>query len=193
DGCSSACAVESCGDGVLQGGLGEECDDGNLDDGDGCDGECKVEPDNLCPGGTESVLVNYDFETGSVMPWTSNGAPVISDMAHGGQWAAQTTGNIHVHQDFAPTPVSDLSSATFWTWHDAADSPAMSVQWGYSDNTTGSTFFGANQLDGWQEHNILGNLAANKSLAWIRVWGYSGGKGLPDVARYDDFAFCKSQ
>ncbi|MCB9565942.1 MAG: DUF4215 domain-containing protein [Myxococcales bacterium] len=192
DGCSSACAIESCGDGILQVGLGEACDDGNNEGGDGCDAECQEEPQNLCPGGKISILVNYDFETGSFAPWTSNGNPTITASSHSGAWAAQTIGNFHVQQDFAATPVSSLVSATFWTWHDSSDSPAMSVQWGYSDNSTGSTFFGANQLNGWQQHNILANLAANKSLVWIRVWGYSGGGNLQDIARYDDFAFCRN-
>ncbi len=40
DGCSAACAIESCGDGVLQAGLGEECDDGNTASEDGCSVAC---------------------------------------------------------------------------------------------------------------------------------------------------------
>ena len=71
DGCSSKCRIEYCGDGVIQAGLGEtcempnvglcgpnctvigcgngildpgeECDDDNLDDCDGCSSSCKVE------------------------------------------------------------------------------------------------------------------------------------------------------
>src|SRR5690606_21499013 len=41
DGCSAACAIERCGDGVLQ--PGEACDDGNLADRDGCDAACVLE------------------------------------------------------------------------------------------------------------------------------------------------------
>ncbi|HCI44808.1 MAG TPA: hypothetical protein DE315_04680, partial [Candidatus Omnitrophica bacterium] len=43
DGCSSACKLESCGDGVVQAGLGEQCDDGNKTSGDGCSSTCKIE------------------------------------------------------------------------------------------------------------------------------------------------------
>ena len=192
DGCSALCVIESCGDGVLQPGLGESCDDGNVDDGDGCDASCQDEPKNLCPGGTISLLVNPGFETGAVAPWQSNGVPTVTDLAHSGAWAAQTTGNVHVEQTFAPTPVSSLDSASFWSWHVSADSPAMSVEWVYSDNSTGSTFYGANQLNGWQEHNILDKLAANKSLVSLRVWGYAGGQDLPDITRFDDFALCRN-
>ncbi|MEB2283867.1 MAG: hypothetical protein B6D46_11390 [Polyangiaceae bacterium UTPRO1] len=40
-----------CGDGILQGGCGEECDDGNLDGGDGCSAACQVEPGLGCTVG----------------------------------------------------------------------------------------------------------------------------------------------
>jgi len=39
-----------CGDGFK--GDYEECDDGNLVDGDGCDSTCKVEDDYICFGGS---------------------------------------------------------------------------------------------------------------------------------------------
>lgn len=37
-------AIDSCGDGVLDPAIGEECDDGNVDNGDGCDEVCLNEP-----------------------------------------------------------------------------------------------------------------------------------------------------
>lgn len=40
DGCSASCAAETCGDGVVQRGLGEVCDDGNAADGDWCARAC---------------------------------------------------------------------------------------------------------------------------------------------------------
>ena len=66
DGCSSLCLIEYgakceqvgavsqcvivCGDGVLDGDLGETCDDGNRDDGDGCSAKCLVEKGYTCSG-----------------------------------------------------------------------------------------------------------------------------------------------
>lgn len=41
DGCSAACRVERCGDGVVQ--PGEDCDDGANGDGDGCTDACVLE------------------------------------------------------------------------------------------------------------------------------------------------------
>jgi cysteine-rich repeat protein len=46
DECQSGSCVgdpETCGDGTVQGSCGEECDDGNNDDGDGCSADCQLE------------------------------------------------------------------------------------------------------------------------------------------------------
>ena len=44
DGCTTKCALgPRCGDGVLQGQFGEACDDGNVQDGDGCSATCTKE------------------------------------------------------------------------------------------------------------------------------------------------------
>ncbi|HKQ71687.1 MAG TPA: DUF4215 domain-containing protein [Polyangiaceae bacterium] len=64
DGCSSTCQTENgfeckeagkpctklefCGDGVVQGNIGEECDDGNGKPADGCSGVCKIENGYAC-------------------------------------------------------------------------------------------------------------------------------------------------
>ncbi len=41
--CTQLCQLPSCGDGVVQTWLGEECDDGNDKNGDGCTTACKTE------------------------------------------------------------------------------------------------------------------------------------------------------
>jgi len=43
DGCSAACVVESCGDGVINNSGNEACDDGNFANGDGCTSTCAFE------------------------------------------------------------------------------------------------------------------------------------------------------
>lgn len=59
DGCSPGCKAEpkcipgagctsSCGDGLILPGDDEECDDGNLKDGDGCSSTCRKEPGFMC-------------------------------------------------------------------------------------------------------------------------------------------------
>src|SRR5690606_31169317 len=42
-GCSPSCEIEYCGDGIVQAGLGEQCDDGNALSGDGCSNACVTE------------------------------------------------------------------------------------------------------------------------------------------------------
>lgn len=41
---------QGCGDGILQTDLGEQCDDGNVQDADGCDATCQIESNALCEG-----------------------------------------------------------------------------------------------------------------------------------------------
>lgn len=48
-----------CGNHEVEG--PEECDDGNVDDGDGCSAACRYEP-SVCPDG--SVLISSDIELG---------------------------------------------------------------------------------------------------------------------------------
>lgn len=62
----------------------------------------------------------------------------------------------------------------------------MLVEWQYSDNTMGSIDFSADQLNGWQEHDILPSIEPGKLFVSLRVWGYSG-PGM-DISYFDDSA-----
>jgi cysteine-rich repeat protein len=44
---SSGDVIDNCGDGIVQEDLGEECDDKNLADGDGCSSDCKIQNTKL--------------------------------------------------------------------------------------------------------------------------------------------------
>jgi len=189
DGCDE-CVEEYCGDGIVQAGLGEDCDDANNVDDDDCDNNCQ-ESSVECPNGGTSVLVNPGFEDGNTTGWTSNGTLTMTSSSHSGSWATSTTGNYHVRQDLSsPAPVSSLLSASFWTWHDASDNPAMSIEWGYSDGSTGSFYQGTSDLAGWAQVDLIPEMDSNKSLSYITVWGYSGGGSLADLTLYDTFEFC---
>lgn len=66
-----------CGDSEPD--IGEQCDDGNLVAGDGCDSLCQIESEFECsaalPGQTtENLLLNGSFESGSAS-WSQNGIP----------------------------------------------------------------------------------------------------------------------
>jgi cysteine-rich repeat protein len=59
--CSSGgCIPGKCGDGVLQLALGEQCDDGNLTAGDGCNALCEKEDPGCADGKRDGML---DYET----------------------------------------------------------------------------------------------------------------------------------
>ncbi|MFT3697547.1 MAG: DUF4215 domain-containing protein [Kofleriaceae bacterium] len=59
DSCSATCTnVQPCGDGFLDQEAGEECDDGNTTNGDGCSSTCKIEAAT-----THNLDVGWTFET----------------------------------------------------------------------------------------------------------------------------------
>jgi len=51
DGCDNSCQIETnvCGNGLTE--FGEDCDDGNFVDGDGCSSVCTDEPTGVCGDG----------------------------------------------------------------------------------------------------------------------------------------------
>jgi cysteine-rich repeat protein len=53
-GCDGDCTIAFCGDDYINPTRGEQCDDGNLDNGDGCDAMCRLEP-GPGPGGNPAV------------------------------------------------------------------------------------------------------------------------------------------
>lgn len=62
--CSNTCRAQVCGDGVAHAGM-EECDDGNLLVGDGCDAACKTEI--IC--GVARLDVAFVIDTSGSMQW----------------------------------------------------------------------------------------------------------------------------
>ncbi|MEZ4426127.1 MAG: DUF4215 domain-containing protein [Nannocystaceae bacterium] len=191
--CTTACLTAVCGDGLLYEGV-EKCDDGNDIDDDECSNACEVNLDDGCPPGQVNLLVNHGFETGSLAPWVSDvPQTMITNFAHTGSWAAETNGNHYVQQTIMPVPVSSILQATFWSWHDGADSPLMAIWWGYSDNTMDQALVFQQDLQGWQQANFLANMNQAKQLQWVRAWGYSGGGPAEDITRFDDFLLCVQQ
>ncbi len=58
DGCSSACRIETCGDGIIQAALGEQCDDANRVGGDCCDPSCQNELGTGCNAARADIAID---------------------------------------------------------------------------------------------------------------------------------------
>ena len=71
-----------CGDGIVD--IGQQCDDGNMADGDGCSSSCQVEEDWICnnPTGTPAMnaVADGSFEAGGIWSvFSSNfGSPICT-------------------------------------------------------------------------------------------------------------------
>lgn len=143
---------------------------------------------SVCRGASD--FQNPGFEDTFGPPWTSDIAPARSRQAAEGVASIELLGNHYLQQDVPYVRVSDLTMARLGSWHDAADAPAMAVEWTYSDGTTGILVLSGPALAGWQAHDLMPSLDVTKELASVRVWGYSGGGAAADITRFDAFAFC---
>lgn len=65
--CRTNCQEPSCGDGVVDFVDGEECDDANTDDGDGCSAACEVEATDSCGDGTVDVVDSEFCDDGNTV------------------------------------------------------------------------------------------------------------------------------
>ncbi|HNG97569.1 MAG TPA: DUF4215 domain-containing protein, partial [Candidatus Absconditabacterales bacterium] len=58
-------SFETCGDGIVQGSIGEQCDDGNTNDTDGCNTLCKLIPQPYCGDGLLQISNNESCDDGN--------------------------------------------------------------------------------------------------------------------------------
>lgn len=145
-----------------------------------------------CGPGEVVVVRNGDAEVVSDDWYATYGAgAAISTFAWSGAHAFETNGNTDLTQDLTPTAVSDLVSASFWTWHDPVGIWAQSIEWAYTDGTGGSLLL-TTPFDpgGWQHIDLLPLLDPARVLSLVRVWGFGPTGGGADIMRADAFAFC---
>jgi cysteine-rich repeat protein len=100
-----------CGDAVLQAARGEQCDDGNLEDRDGCSAQCTIESVDPCDGveaAPEGGLVAKAIATGLERP--VGGAAPGHDLRR--LYILEQPGRIRVLKDgvLRPEPFLDLRS-----------------------------------------------------------------------------------
>lgn len=101
-----------CGNGVVEAEGNEECDDGNVVDGDGCTAQCKKEAPVL-PDGTvliTEVMPNPDAAPDNVSEWFEVYNPTTKPIVLDG-WKIEVTlnGNTFAHTITASAPYTDLT------------------------------------------------------------------------------------
>jgi cysteine-rich repeat protein len=77
DGCNTSCQPETCGDSIIQLGLGEGCDDGNTVDCDGCDSNCSSS--TLCNNGIICPAEQCDDGLGICLSGFDEFDPCVND------------------------------------------------------------------------------------------------------------------
>jgi cysteine-rich repeat protein len=99
DGCRADCAIERCGDGVVDRGPArtEECDDGNPLDSDGCDSMCRVSLDRLV---NSTTALNQSRPALAVAP---DGRSLVV-------WEDASTANVDVRAQLYATDGAPLGS-----------------------------------------------------------------------------------
>lgn len=78
-----------CGDGIVQSDRGEECDDGNTQDGDGCSSQCANE---ICPG---NIILDFEKD--------ASGNPILKGQVIDDEYSLWGI-NIHAHNYNAGHP-----------------------------------------------------------------------------------------
>ncbi len=124
-------------------------------------------------------LINGDFETGSLPPWTTNGWVVDTVNPHGGRYCAWDTGGHWIRQDIEPRRNSLI------TFH--ARQPeqpgGMTLEMLYTDSTVRQVFYqpGSAWTEYWQDTLF----DPRKQLCGLRFRGRQGGPA-GDTTYIDD-------
>ncbi|RJP74182.1 MAG: T9SS C-terminal target domain-containing protein [Candidatus Zixiibacteriota bacterium] len=129
------------------------------------------------------LLSNTGFETGSFPPWTHDGAWTISTTTpHTGTYCAYDVGNHWVRQEITPTPADQIVSATLWMRQ--PEDQISAIDFFYSNGTYSEDLIWP--TPNWTQFNVTSFIDPGTVVTAIRIWGYSGGGGLPDETFIDD-------
>lgn len=127
------------------------------------------------------LIANGGFESGQLLPWYQNGNngyppgsanwSVTTLQPRSGSFSATISINKPLRQDFAATPTSNITSATFWMRNTDRQESAINIR--YSDNSL-TGFIARFTSTEWTLFDITSQLAANKSLIALEFYGNSG-------------------
>ena len=74
--CRMDCSLPRCGDAILDGDNGEQCDDGNRESGDGCDDACALEHAAASTSILPGTVVDLPFNPGTTVPPVGTSIPL---------------------------------------------------------------------------------------------------------------------
>ncbi|MHC4945003.1 MAG: hypothetical protein ACYTG7_18465 [Planctomycetota bacterium] len=130
------------------------------------------------------VLENPGFETGSLDPWYSSQWFVTKEDPHSGSYCATDEGNYWIRQDFDDIKAEDVLSITLWSRQPEEAIQAVDLM--YKDGTYFEDIIWP--TSNWGFFDVTSWLTPGKTLVGIRIWGYSGGGGAPDISFIDDIS-----
>lgn len=147
---------------------------------------------HVCPFGGASVLDNPDFESGTA-PWGSDGVLSTTSERFAGTSSLEIDGNWSLSQTFAPVPVDDLTSATFWWWHweDLSGGGSGVIFLEYADGASEVIFPPAHLLDGWELFDLQPYLDRGRELSGFSIYGGSTAPWPRSLVRFDNFSLCR--
>ncbi|MCW5937445.1 MAG: PEP-CTERM sorting domain-containing protein [Fimbriimonadaceae bacterium] len=125
------------------------------------------------------VLVNGDFESGSLAPWAQTldkGGPVnwtlTTSVVHTGDYAAMARGNKMLFQQVADVDAREVTSVSFALLN--SDATFNAYRFFYSDQTWKE--FTVDPLDdNWHVYEVSQNLDRSKTLTGLGIFGVNGG------------------
>ena len=136
--------------------------------------------------GDVELIVNGDFESGSLSPWfnardfcTSTCIPwdVTTTNPHSGMFSAMDTGNIELRQDFTPTLGSDITNVSFW-FNNSVGFTAFDFF--YTDGSD-EEFVAEGPGGTWIFVNATGDVDTGKTLSGFSIFGAD-----PDITTFVD-------
>jgi len=122
-------------------------------------------------------IVNGNFETGNLSPWTSNDA-FISLIHHAGVYGCELSSNAAwIKQTFTAIPVKNIVSFIIYALHSHQESNTLLVT-AFYDDTSEELFYATAGYPDWHLNNLTSQLNTAKNLNAIQLSNTQAGVGI---------------